>query len=164
MQESKPQRPQGELAHVGRRGFVRYLLGFSIVSSVVGILTPIVGYLLPPSRTGNAKGGKTLVGTMDDFPLGVGKIVPVNNKPVIVINTPQGIRVLSAICTHLGCIVLEKETSLPYIKCPCHDGRFNLLNGAVISGPPPRPLPAYEYSVEEGKIYVGEPLGSLFGS
>ncbi len=148
---------------ITRRGLLKYLLGFSVFSTLVGVLTPIIGYLWPPARASGGESGRTLVGTVDDFPPGVGKVVPVANKPVIVVNTQQGIRVFSAICTHLGCIVLEKEPSLAYIKCPCHDGRFNPLNGAVIAGPPPRPLPAYEFSVEEGKIYVGKPLGQLYG-
>lgn len=146
-----------------RRGLLKYLLGFSVLSTLVGVLTPIIGYLWPPARASGAEGGRILVGTVDDFPPGVGKIVPVNNKAVIVVNTQQGIRVFSAICTHLGCIVLEKDSSLAYIKCPCHDGRFSPLNGTVIGGPPPRPLPAYELSVEEDKVYVGKPLGQLYG-
>ncbi len=163
MRKPEPRELPEEAIPIGRRGFVRYLLGFSIISTIVGVFTPIIGYLWPPARAGGAEGGRTLVGTVDDFPPGMGKIVPVNNKAVIVVNTQQGIRVFSAICTHLGCIVLEKEPGLAYIKCPCHDGRFNPLNGAVISGPPPRPLPAYEFTVEAGKIYVGKPLSPLYG-
>lgn len=163
MHESEPREPQGELTTIGRRGFVRYLLGFSVVSTIVGVLTPVISYLWPPTRPSAAEGGRTLVGTVDEFPSGVGKIIPVNDKAVIVVNTQQGIRVFSAICTHFGCIVLEKEPGLAYIKCPCHDGRWNPLTGAVIAGPPPRPLPAYEFSVEENNIYVGEPLGVLYG-
>ena len=40
------------------------------------------------------------------------------------------------------------------IVCPCHDGRFNVFTGAVLSGPPPRGLPAVEVSVEGEEIYV----------
>jgi len=163
VQQPEQRGSREESAGIGRRGFVRYLLGFSFISTIVGVLTPIIGYLWPPARPSGTQGGRTLVGTVEDFPPGWGKIIPVNNKPVIVVNTSQGIRVFSAICTHLGCIVLEKEPSLSYIKCPCHDGRFNPINGEVIAGPPPRPLPAYEFSIEEGKIYVGEPLSPLYG-
>ena len=105
-----------------------------------------------------------MVGTLEDFPPGVGKVVAVNNDPVIVVNTRQGIRVFSAVCTHLGCVVLDKKPGAAYIACPCHDGWFNPLNGAVIDGVPPRPLPAYELTVNDGKIYVGKPLGVLYGA
>lgn len=34
-------------AELGRRRFVRLLLGFSLVSTVSMIITPIVGFLIP---------------------------------------------------------------------------------------------------------------------
>lgn len=70
-----------------RRGLLKYLLGFSILGTLAGVLTPIVGYLWPPATTSSGEGGRTLVGTVDEFPVGVGKVVAVNNKPVIVVNT-----------------------------------------------------------------------------
>lgn len=48
------------------------------------------------------------------------------------------------------------------IRSPCHDGLFNPVTGAVISGPPPRPLPAYELEIEGENIYIGKPLGELY--
>ncbi len=146
-----------------RRRILRYLMGFTVTSTLVGILTPIIGYLWPPARQGGTGGGLTLVGSLEDFPPDRGRIVPVRGKPVIVVNTGQGIRAFSAICTHLGCIVLEKEPGTPYIQCPCHDGRFNPVDGSVMAGPPPRGLPPYEVTVEDNKVYVGKPLGELFG-
>ena len=81
-------------------------------------------------------------------------MVPVNDKPVIVVNTAQGgLKAFSAICTHLGCIV-EWDQPRRFILCPCHDGRFNPINGAVISGPPPTPLPELPVSVDGDTVYV----------
>lgn len=123
---------------------------------------PILGYLWPTARGASAgKGSLTLVGTVDNFPVGEGRVVPVNNQPVIVVNTEKGIRVYSAICTHLSCVVLDKDPSLGYILCPCHDGRFNPPTGAVISGPPPRPLASYEFEIDGNQIYVGQPLSPV---
>jgi len=95
-----------------------------------------------------------LVGTLKDIPVGQGKVVPVADKPVIVVNTAQGVKAYSAICTHLGCIV-EWDQARKFILCPCHDGRFNAISGAVISGPPPAPLPAVPVLVDGENIYVG---------
>ena len=84
--------------------------------------------------------------------------------PVIVVNTAGGgVRAFSAICTHLGCVV-EWNKGKGVIQSPCHDGRFNPLTGAVVSGPPPRGLPPYELSIKDGKIFVGKPLGQIFGA
>jgi cytochrome b6-f complex iron-sulfur subunit len=145
-----------------RRSAIRWLLGFSLVSTLGGVLTPVVGYLWPPARARSSEGGRTLVGTVSDFPLNSGTVVSVNDEPVIVVNTEAGgIKAYSAICTHLSCVVYWHEVR-QVIQCPCHDGRFNPLSGAVISGPPPRPLPFYEFDIVEGQVYVGKakaPIG-----
>ena len=102
-------------------------------------------------------------GALKELP-GVSKVLSVADKPVIVVNTPAGgLRAFSAICTHLGCIVAWNQQK-QVIQSPCHDGRFNPVTGAVVSGPPPRPLPAYEFEIVKDQVYVGRPLGSLYGS
>ncbi|GAB4543118.1 MAG: Rieske (2Fe-2S) protein [Anaerolineae bacterium] len=141
---------------VGRRRLITYLLGFSVVATLGGVLTPIIGYLWPPKRASAGGSGRMQIGTVLDFPAGQGKVIPVNDKPVIVVNTTQGgLKAFSAICTHLGCIV-EWDQPRQFILCPCHDGRFNAVNGAVISGPPPAPLPQLALTVEQDAVYVSE--------
>jgi cytochrome b6-f complex iron-sulfur subunit len=141
---------------ISRRRMINYLLGFSVVATLGGVLTPIIGYLWPPSRASGGKRDRVQVGTNLDFPVGQGKVIPVNDKPVILVNTPQGgLKAYSAICTHLGCIV-EWDQNRQFILCPCHDGRFNPINGAVISGPPPAPLPLLALTVEDDEVYVSE--------
>lgn len=83
---------------------------------------------------------------------------------MVVVNTKAGgIKVFSAICTHLGCIVYWRSEK-NVIHSPCHDGLFNPVTGAVVSGPPPRPLPSYELAIKDGKVYVGKPLGKIYGT
>lgn len=48
------------------------------------------------------------------------------------------VHALSATCTHLGCQVRWDAESTMF-RCPCHGGVFG-LDGAVVEGPPPRPL------------------------
>lgn len=59
---------------------------------------------------------------------------------------------LSNICTHLGCRVrwIAEQTQF---FCPCHNGVFD-KDGAVISGPPPRPLDQYQIKVEGNQLYI----------
>ncbi|MBI5303875.1 MAG: Rieske (2Fe-2S) protein [Chloroflexi bacterium] len=150
--------------NVSRRGFLRWLLGFSVVSTIAGIFVPVIGYLLPVSRQGVGYQGPTMIGAVADFPVGTGKVMAVNDKPVIIVNTKAGgIKAFSAICTHLGCVVDWKKEKSAIIS-PCHDGRFNPVTGAVIGGPPPRPLPPYEIVIKAGKVYVGKPQGQIYGS
>ncbi len=140
---------------MSRRGFLKWALGFSVVATVAGAIVPVIGYLWPPAQSSAGSSDRVLVGATKDLPVGQAKVLPVNDKPVIVVNTSTGgVKAFSAICTHLGCVV-EWNSSKQYISCPCHDGRFNPTTGAVISGPPPAPLPVVRVAVENDQIYVG---------
>ena len=136
-----------------RRRFLRWLLGFSVVSTVSMVAAPIFGFLIPPKIVGGATGGKVLAGTTEDLPVGTGKVVAVGSKPVIVTNTESGITAFSAVCTHLGCIVAF-DTTVGQIVCPCHGGQFNPSTGAVTAGPPPAPLKPVSVAVEKDQIFL----------
>lgn len=148
---------------ITRRKSIQLLLGFSIISTVGGIVLPIIAYLLP-RETSTGAAGPTDVGKVEDYAQGTGTVVSVNDKPVIVVNTKAGgLKAFSAICTHLGCIVYwDQKKNL--IHSPCHDGLFNPVTGAVVSGPPPRGLPAYELAVKDGQVLIGKPLGQIYGA
>ncbi len=138
---------------MGRRRFIRMLLGFSAFSTLAMVVTPIVGFLIPPRTVGAGAGGRVLAATTADLPIGNGKVVAMGSKPVIVVNTAAGVKAYSAVCTHLGCIVGYDATS-KQIVCPCHDGRFSPASGGVISGPPPQPLPPVPVAVEKDQIFL----------
>ena len=138
---------------IPRRRFLRWLLGFSVVSTLAMVTAPVVTFLVPPKSSASGSGGKVLAGTVADIPVGSGKVVAMGSEPTIVVNTPQAILAYSAICTHLGCIVMYDDLSST-IACPCHDGRFSPANGAVVSGPPPAALSPVTVSVEGDEIYL----------
>jgi hypothetical protein len=54
----------------GRRRLITYLLGFSVVATLGGVLTPVVGYLWPPKRASAGGSGRVQAGTTVDFPVG----------------------------------------------------------------------------------------------
>ncbi len=138
---------------ISRRSLLKYiLLGVSATATAGGVLAPIIAYLWPPKQAGAAGGGPVDVASTSDLPVGEGKVYSVNNQPVIIIHAQDGYHALSAVCTHLGCIV-GWSTQRGVIACPCHAGFFN-LSGAVISGPPPKPLAAYQVQVQGDQIYV----------
>ena len=140
---------------LGRRGFLKIFLAFASLSTLTGILAPIIGFLIPPASENTGAGGRVLMGTTKDIPVGQGKILPFGNKPIVITNTTQGVKAFSAICTHLGCVCIWDETK-KIILCPCHDGHFNAVTGAVMSGPPPAPLPTLQVTVDGEDIYVEE--------
>ena len=73
--------------------------------------------------------------------------------PAIVINTYNGLRAYSAVCTHFACIVMWNP-DINQIVCPCHAGFFDPEDGSVISGPPPTELEPLEIEIIGGKIFV----------
>jgi len=59
---------------------------------------------------------------------------------------------MSNVCTHLGCRVRWVAEEQGFF-CPCHNGVF-AKDGAVVAGPPPRPLDRFAAKVEDGAIFV----------
>jgi cytochrome b6-f complex iron-sulfur subunit len=136
-----------------RRNLVKYLLGFSLFATVGGVLVPIIGYLWPPSRQRGEKGSRVRVASLAEIQAAGGVVVPADGEPVILTyNQQTNVQAFSAICPHLGCVV--RWHSGQYIECPCHDGRFNAQTGAVISGPPPGPLPARNVIIDGDDVFI----------
>jgi Rieske Fe-S protein len=86
---------------------------------------------------------------------------PAGGEPAIAVRLSDGRLVAySDVCTHLSCAVqyLGDERRL---FCPCHDGVFDVATGAVLAGPPTRPLPRIDLQVKDGMIWAtGEVIGS----
>ena len=62
------------------------------------------------------------------------------------------VRALHSTCTHLGCRT-SYDRKTKRILCPCHGGVFD-VNGAVLDGPPPAPLPTLSTRVQDGQVLV----------
>ena len=72
---------------------------------------------------------------------------------VFIVSSGNGLTVLSATCSHLGCLVNYSREKHEFI-CPCHGGRYD-LNGRNIAGPPPAPLNRLPARIENGMVLVG---------
>jgi len=68
-------------------------------------------------------------------------------------------------CTHLACPVYF-ESKHQRFECPCHEGGFDLRTGAVLYGPPPRPLDQIILETRAGgEVWaVGRKAGTHEGS
>ncbi len=89
-------------------------------------------------------------GSPDDYPEGTVRFN--REQRAYVIGGAGGVYALSAVCTHLGCITrfLSDEN---VIACPCHGSRFD-LEGNVVHGPAPRPLPWLEMQADPAGALV----------
>jgi Rieske Fe-S protein len=137
---------------VSRRGFITALLGGGFIASAVAFLYPVLRYLTPP-KTADMGSDSVLAGKVGELKPNSGKIFRFGSRPGLLIRTVDGdYRAMSATCTHLACTVQYRE-DLREVWCACHNGKYN-LSGRNISGPPPRPLEAFDVQVRGDEIFV----------
>lgn len=135
-----------------RRALVNLFLGGSLLGTVVSFLYPVIRYLIPP-RQSEAVAKRIIAAKAGELAPNSAKFFRFGSTAAVLINTSDGqLRAFSAVCTHLTCTV-SYEGDTGTLFCPCHNGRFDLA-GNVISGPPPKPLEAYEIEISGGDIYV----------
>ena len=135
----------------GRR-WVTILLGTGVVASIASFLSPALRYTIPPPQAESAS-RSTVAAKTGELKNNTGIIFKFGAEPAILIRTPDGqYRAFSAVCTHLSCTV-QYRSDLHEIWCPCHNGMYD-LKGRNVSGPPPRPLQAYEVHVQGEDIVV----------
>jgi cytochrome b6-f complex iron-sulfur subunit len=135
----------------GRRKFLGVCLAGATAAAAAGVAYPVFRYLAPRS---DALGSKKLEFASSDLPEGEAKFFEYAGSSAVLVKTSAGAVVaLSAVCTHLGCIVQWEKDKQDFL-CPCHAGRYS-TDGTVLSGPPPRPLPKIPCTVANGKITVG---------
>lgn len=92
-------------------------------------------------------------GPRDAVPPNAGIIVNLPAGHVALVDAGGELRAFSAVCTHLGCIVQWQPSEHHSLYCACHGGMFS-REGAVVGGPPPRPLPRYPVEERDGQVYV----------
>lgn len=132
-----------------RRRVLQLMVGGSglAVAGMAGV--PVGSYLLPLEED---EGAAVAAFGDDEIGLWEAKPVVVAGRPVLVVNTGEGYRAFSAVCTHLGCVVKWKKGRREFF-CPCHGARFD-VDGEVMGGPAPRPLAALEVTEIPGTIVV----------
>ncbi len=105
----------------------------------------------PSAAASAAASSVNALASTDDIPVGGGKVFA--EQDVVVTQPTAGeFKAYSATCTHQGCKVARVEAGA--IACPCHGGRFAVADGAVVGGPPERPLPEKQISVDGTSIVL----------
>ena len=124
--------------YVSRREMVKFLTLGSLFLAVANWVTAFASRFLHRGSQ-----NRQLLGLSGDLkPNGSALFrYPTTKDPCIAVRTAEGKLVAySQVCTHLSCAVVY-DKSEQSLFCPCHNGRFNLEQGAPIAGPPTRPLP-----------------------
>lgn len=137
-----------------RRKVLDFLLRLGVLGWLASVLYPVISYLRPlplPGPSGPVGLTRTEVAKVerDKF-----AIIPVGAKRVLVLEDAHGaLHALDARCTHEGCTVRYVPGDA-LIWCACHNGRFD-LDGRVLAGPPPKPLPKHRIQRDaDGGIVV----------
>jgi cytochrome b6-f complex iron-sulfur subunit len=128
----------------------------ALAAGVAGLLAaaggwPLLRFLSPPG--GGGADARTSVPRNSVRP-GVAHFFQFRGKPAVLLQDKSGeYQALSAVCTHLGCVVQWQAEKGEFL-CPCHGGRF-APTGTVLGGPPPRPLEVLPVAVDGDQIRVG---------
>lgn len=134
-----------------RRTFLAVILGGigAVLAGVSG--WPLFRYLSPIDKGGEEQQVRV---ARQQVSVGTAHFFSYQGRPAVVLQPKAGeFLALSAVCTHLGCIVKWVDDSQEFL-CPCHGGRFSVA-GQVLGGPPPQPLETYAVTVEGDDILIG---------
>ncbi len=150
----------------GRRSFFQIATAFigGLMSLAAGI--PLIGFAISPAWKKEESQWVDL-GFVDNlknsrfkkvnytFTAQDGWVKATKRRSVYVTDLGDGEwRVFSRTCSHLGCLVRWEESQESFL-CPCHGAVFD-KDGAVVAGPPPKPLQKLEVKVDKGLLYVKE--------
>jgi len=123
-----------------RRGFMGW--GFAVLIGIASLFTFFLTlFRMPFPSLLPGKSGRFKIGRNYEFTPGVIKYF--ENDQVYVFADAEGIYAISAVCTHLGCVVNKDNKGF---VCPCHGSRYH-LDGRVIQGAAPKDLPWYKISM-----------------
>lgn len=134
-----------------RRTFLLMIAGVlsGLLAAAVG--WPLFRFLAPSSGAGADE--KVNVPRSVVKP-GAAHLFQYRGRPAALLQSKPGEYIaLSAVCTHLGCVVQWQEAKGEFL-CPCHGGRFS-PTGTVLGGPPPRPLEMLPVAVNGDQLQVG---------
>jgi len=143
-------------------------LGIAL-NAVAGALfaAPVIGYILGPALRREREEGLAWItlGPISNFPEGETRLATYRNPLVRPWDGETGaipcwvrriaadkFQVFAINCTHLGCPVRWFPQSGLFM-CPCHGGAY-YADGSRASGPPPRGLFEYKYTIVGGKLWI----------
>jgi len=136
----------------GRRNLLLVLLA-GIGAALAALAGwPLLRFLSP---TSGASSATTVTIPRAGIKVGGAHFFDYQGRPAVLLQPKAGEFIaLTAVCTHLGCIVKWVDAKQELL-CPCHGGRFS-PEGVVLGGPPPAPLKSYPVAINGDAVIVGK--------
>jgi menaquinol-cytochrome c reductase iron-sulfur subunit len=149
-----------------RRSSIGWLMGLCSAGVGAVLAVPLVRFALYPLTAKTTEIKWSDVGAASDFGSAttpVQRLITVEQLDVwrksisekVVYVTKDGsgqLRVLSAICPHLGCSVQWTSSKHEFV-CPCHGASFT-TDGTCTGGPSPRAMDSLESAVQGDRLVV----------
>lgn len=137
----------------GRRAALRWLTRGFLSLWALGAAAVGISFLKAPTSEKRPGEGILRGGTFSTLPVGGSRFLRHGADPIVLVRVSETeVLALSAICTHLRC-VLKWDDDNGRLLCPCHAGSFD-KTGNVLSGPATRPLPRYRAEIRDDEILV----------
>lgn len=147
-----------------RRDFLAVACGALAALVAMVLAIPFLGFLVGPSFR-RIRSRFARVGRVAGLPVGEPVELSYTEREVdaylaqtvtrdvwAVKHADEGVTVFSPICPHLGCRY-DWVPAAKHFYCPCHHSVF-APDGAVLSGPAPRPLDTLPSDIDSGELRV----------
>ena len=139
--------------YVERREFMKFMVLTSLAFTVGQFWIATESWW---RRSQDLPSNGTRVASINDIAIGTAQTVafPTEQDPCILIRTgDRSFVAYSQKCTHLSCAVIPQVAD-GVIRCPCHDGLFDLATGRPLAGPPRRPLARVTIELHGNEIFA----------
>jgi len=135
------------MKNVSRRDFLKLTTNSLLAAAGILGIGGLIRYLsyqfdpTPPSEFD--------IGPATDYPLDSRTVLAY--IPAIIIHDEKGLQAISLTCTHLGCLIEERNFGY---ECPCHNSRYD-PGGVVLRGPATKNLKTLRVEEsEDGNLHV----------
>jgi Rieske Fe-S protein len=138
--------------YVARRELVKFIV-LTSAAFATGQIWLAIRRLFRPSGGAPAA---VVIAAVDELPIGGAKtfVYPAGGAARLLVRTGEASFVAyDQACTHLMCPVVPAVAE-GKLHCPCHNGWFDLETGAVLAGPPQRPLPKVFVEIRDGQVWA----------
>jgi nitrite reductase/ring-hydroxylating ferredoxin subunit len=146
-------------AYVERRDFMKFMVLTSLAFTVGQFW--IAGQNWWRRRRGAP--GIARIAALSEVPVGSVRTFtyPTEHDPCVLLRPADDVLLAyNQKCTHLSCAVIPRIDE-GVIRCPCHDGLFDMASGRPLAGPPQRPLQRIVLEIRSGEIYATGVEGGL---